>query len=32
MNNVWVPAYKILSDTVFLDITSFSYDLDSIKL
>jgi len=32
MNNVWIPAYKILSDTVFLDITSFSYDLDSIKL
>ena len=32
MNNVWVPAYKILADTVFLDITSFSYDLDSIKL
>lgn len=32
MNNVWVPAYKILSDTVFLDITSFSCDLDSIKL
>lgn len=32
MNNVWVPAYKTLSDTVFLDITSFSYDLDSIKL
>lgn len=32
MNNVWIPAYKILSDIVFLDITSFSYDLDSIKL
>ena len=32
MNNVWVPAYKILADTVFLDITFFSYDLDSIKL
>jgi len=32
MNNVWVPAYKILADTVFLDITSFSYDLDSIKI
>ena len=32
MNNVWIPAYKILSDTVFLDITSFRYDLDSIKL
>lgn len=32
MNNIWVPAYKILSNTVFLDITSFNYDLDSIKL
>ena len=32
MNNIWVPAYKILSDTIFLDIASFSYDLDSIKL
>lgn len=32
MNNIWVPVYKILSDTIFLDITSFYYDLDSIKL
>ena len=32
MNNIWVPAYKILSNTAFLDITSFNYDLDSIKL
>ena len=32
MNNIWVPAYKILSNTTFLDITSFNYDLDSIKL
>ena len=32
MNNIWVPVYKILSDTTFLDITSFNYDLDSIKL
>lgn len=32
MNNIWVPAYIVLSDTTFLDITSFCYDLDSIKL
>lgn len=32
MNNIWVPVYKILSNTTFLDITSFNYDLDSIKL
>ena len=32
MNNIWIPAYKILANTVFLDITSFTYDLDSIKL
>lgn len=32
MNNIWVPVYKILYNTVFLDITSFYYDLDSIKL
>ncbi len=32
MNNIWVPVYKILSDTTFLDITSFNYALDSIKL
>ena len=32
MNNIWVPVYKILSNTAFLDITSFNYDLDSIKL
>lgn len=32
MNNIWVPAYMVLSDTIFLDITSFCYDLDSIKL
>ncbi len=32
MNNIWVSAYKILSNTAFLDITSFNYDLDSIKL
>ena len=32
MNNIWVPAYKILSNTTFLDITSSNYDLDSIKL
>ena len=32
MNNIWIPAYKILANTVFWDITSFTYDLDSIKL
>ncbi len=32
MNNIWVPVYKILYNTAFLDITSFNYDLDSIKL
>ena len=32
MNNIWVPTYRVLRGTVFLDITSFSYDLDSIKL
>ena len=32
MNNIWVPAYIVLPDTIFLDITSFCYDLDSIKL
>ena len=32
MNNIWIPAYKILANTVFLDITSFTYDLDRIKL
>ena len=29
MNNIWIPAYKILANTVFLDITSFTYDLDT---
>lgn len=32
MNNIWIPAYKKLADTIFFDITSFTYDLDSIKL
>ena len=32
MNNIWIPAYKILANTIFLDITSITYDLDSIKL